>query len=87
MTPLKLFPDLLLQLNYFLVHCYPYHIRRGPAQESPFSYMPSHFSELQIFKSIIQEGTYFVVHLIADDDWGLEYEITCALSDEFDSWD
>ena len=33
--------------------CPSQHIRRGPAQDVPFFYTPSHLSELQSFKSII----------------------------------
>ena len=33
---------------------------RGPSQDVPFFYTPSHLSELQIFKSIITTEYYFV---------------------------
>ena len=34
----------------------------------------------------VTEGTDVVVHLISDDVWGSEYEITGVFSDKVESW-
>ena len=37
-----------------------YSSRRGPAQDAPFFYTPSHLSELQSCKSILSTGFPFI---------------------------